>query len=154
MQQYKAQLDVVTLKMSLYTNGMKTVYNLYQINMSGSVNTMIIEKHLTRIKSKTNYEKDEINGNGISSDAKQQPSLNQSSILEYETRLNLPNASHKFRKVSDRSDIPNKKQVNYIRKYSKCKKFRQRKELHQIASIYLLDNIMTTESSTSDSTSK
>ena len=154
MQQYKAQLDVVTLKMSLYTNGMKTVHNLYQSNMNDGVNTMIIEKHLTWVKSKTNCEKDELNGCGISSDAKQQPSLNKSSILEYETPLNLPNASHKFRQFSDRSDIPNKNQVDYIRKYSKCEKFRQRKELYQIASIYILDNIMTTETSTSDSTSK
>ena len=154
MQQYMAQLDVVTLKMSLNTNGMKTVRNLYQSNMSDSVNTMIIEKHLTRVKSKTNCEKDELNGCGISSDAKQQPSLNKSPILEFETRLNLPNASHKFRQVSDRSDIPNKKQVNYIRKYSICEKFRQRRELHHIASICLLDNIMTTETSTTDSTSK
>ena len=55
MQQYKAQLDIVTLKMSLYSNGIKTVHNLYQQrNLSNNINTLTTEKQIALAKSTTN----------------------------------------------------------------------------------------------------
>ena len=77
MQQYKAQLDIVTLKMSLYSNGIKTVHNLYQQrNLSNNINTLTTEKHIALAKSTTNGKKEEVKGSEVSSNAKQRSSLN------------------------------------------------------------------------------
>ena len=71
MQQCKAQLDIVTLKMSLYSNGIKTVHNLFeQRNLSIGINTLITEKHIALAKSKTNGKMEELKGSEISNNAK------------------------------------------------------------------------------------
>ena len=77
MQQYKAQLNIGTLKISLYSNGIKSVHNLYQQrNLSNNINTLTTEKHIALAKSTTNGKKEEVKGSKVSSNGKQQSCLN------------------------------------------------------------------------------
>ena len=145
MQQYKAQMDIVTLKMSLYSNGIKTVHNLYQQrNLSNNINTLTTEKHITLAKSTINGKKEELKGNEVSSNGKQQSSLNNFvADLGYES-WHFPNVNQKFRQACDKSKIAYKKlKSEYPRKYSQSKIFNPREEFRQSKYTYQMDNIVT-----------
>ena len=145
MQQYKAQLDIVTLKMSLYSTGIKTVHNLYrQRNLSNNINTLTTEKHIALAKSTTNKTKVEVKGSEVSSNGKQQSSLNNIvADLGYES-WHFPNVNHKFRQACDRSNIVYKKlKCEYPRKYSQSNIFNPRKGFRQSKYTYQMDNIVT-----------
>ena len=75
---------------------------------------------------------------------------NYSTGPKYENRVNLLTNSQNFRRAGDRSGIANEKQeVDYIRKHSKCEKFKPNKESHQIVHTHPLANIVT-ESNTQE----